>query len=806
MGAVCVANKKNNLPIKEELTTIKCKVIYQNKQVQNYFFKSTCVIKEMKAEIARKLKKDKKSIMLEIQGKSIKYELLQLGYIVKEKLDEVEITVQDLNPQKNAQTDVNIQTIGNVPDLKQFNSNLSKSQDMEGGSVMLDENSIYFLSKPCEIHNSERLTMICQVCGVSICQLCVDQCHKDHQLIKKIQIVEFNHHLRETYSHLQDRLSEMNLKCSYVEYIKNFRMDMKKYTDEFMKAAELLKKKETEIVESFKNKIDNCMPSVLCYRDNLESINKEYDQALNFIVSDDRAFMRYYQEYLILSSQASKNANNVSTLQIRLKNFESVSEEYKTKAEKMIQFTTEQIEYLNGINFNQNDSEYEMNYNDIVRKAHSDNNTENASVINTPIVIDKNKSSMNVGDNLSILQKMANAQSKSSFNLKLIMSTPNKNLSEMIRKKKFHKSSNANADDSPFEAKSADLNKFSTSVIEVVPKNIYTIEIGSNSIFVFDTEGSEVRKEIVEMPLGVTKFESFHASLNYNCKLYVSGNGFNSSKNFMILEVGEGKNEMKKLPDMKSNHSFHGMLGFYGHILVISGFKTNKVELFNSFTQAWISLPNLNKSRTWPCSIFLENLGIFVFGGAIEGGKNKEENVAMLKTMNIEKLDISKVKSLINMFSSNSNDQPNFDQICWEVISINLNENLQTPIYFGFIPLASESAVLVVGGKRSLDSDESESAAYKLKFDTLEFTLDKSSLKVPDEFDGKLFLKYNKNSDNKSDNISNNEVKVEEKAEYYAQFSANVSKRVHIYNCSTEAFSYLESKLQSSSLLNISKS
>lgn len=353
MGAVCVATKKNNLSIKTfEHATIKCKITYESNTMYQYF-KSNMLIKDIKAEIAKKLKKDKKLIDLEIKSKVIQYDQMELSYLLKDRLEEVHINVIDKERKiEDVKSENKSEKVVIDVDKANFNSGLSKAGESKN---VIDENSVYFLSKYCPLHQEDKLTIICQVCGVSICAKCQEQSHKEHQIVKKIDIVEFNNTLSENESILKEQLSWMNLKGDYVDYIKHFRLDLKKFTDEFVKIMEILKRKESEIIESFKQKIDNYLPSVLCYRDNLSRVNREYEYGLNNLISDDKAFMRYYQEYLILSSQIENNKANVSNLQIKLKQFTLISNEYKKCTEELTQFAQGQILRIEEFQHQEND-------------------------------------------------------------------------------------------------------------------------------------------------------------------------------------------------------------------------------------------------------------------------------------------------------------------------------------------------------------------------------------------------------------------------------------------------------------------
>ena len=778
MGAVCVANKKNNLTIKDDVVSIKCKITFE-KTSFNCFLRSNSTFKEIKAELAKKIKKDRKILQLEVKGKLITYEQLQLCFVIKDKYEEINIKIieQSINDieRKNS-------------NISKFNSGVSNSNPKQQQEVTsLDENSIFFLSKTCEIHNTERLTIICQLCGVSICEKCKDQYHKEHQVIKKIEIVEFNKSLQNSEIRLKDQLEKMRLKGDYLDYLKNFRLELMRFTDDFVKIIDYMKRKESEIVENFKNKIDVHLPSVLCYRDNIFRINKDYENNLNSIISDDNAFMRYYQEYLILNAQFNKNSNDLSELQINLKHFGYISDEYKKRAELLANYAKEQLTMIE--EYNPEMEDFSLNYHKQNIQLDSISQISNNKNISVKINPAEAKSEQNhyYSNSISskqgsvLLNNLANFQSqnKNSINLKTLMQTPNKNLSELIKIKKKKQKFN-----------SLELNEdIQIAKREIISPTtqVFSKEIGTNFLYIYDIESDQISRErVILKDVGINKFESYHSSLNYNNKFYISGNGLNSKKNFFFVEkIVKDNNQnidkealftnyqVKKLPDMINNHSFHGMLGWNLNIFLISGFNTNKVDMFHHDTQSWIKFPDINKCRTWASSLYVEEQGLFVFGGFLE---DKNEIV-------IEKLDNKNINKLI----SGGNVE-----FSWELLTINCDKSLYSmPAYSGFIFNESTMSILILGGRLSTDSEENEQKVYNLNLNDLIMKQEDFLLSVPDEFDGRLFVEFKANV--------NDEEKV-----LYGQFSAGFSRRMHIYDKFENKMSIKECKdLTESSISNI---
>ena len=95
----------------------------------------------------------------------------------------------------------------------------------------------------------------------------------------------------------------------------------------------------------------------------------------------------------------------------------------------------------------------------------------------------------------------------------------------------------------------------------------------------------------------IKKFESFISSINYKNRFYISG-GYSTSKQFFEYDINN--NKFIKLPEMKSNHYYHTMLGYENYIYSISGFKSKKIEKYSIKDKIWISLPDLAFERTYP--------------------------------------------------------------------------------------------------------------------------------------------------------------------------------------------------------------
>ena len=235
----------------------------------------------------------------------------------------------------------------------------------------------------------------------------------------------------------------------------------------------------------------------------------------------------------------------------------------------------------------------------------------------------------------------------------------------------------------------------------------YNIEIGSNNLIYYSIKEKKIKKLNIDLSETIIKrFESYHSTLNYKGKFYISG-GYSSSK--MFYRYNSKLNIFDKLKDMPSGHSYHCLIGVKNDIFSISGFKSKKIEKYNLINNTWINLPDLENSRSWPCCISVDDTFLLLFGGLCE----KSE----LTNKIIEKLNIKEMKG-------------------WEKIEINFNEPI--PFYFGVVNINNE-LVYLFGGK--LNAKE-EDVNYCYKFNCQNGVLERENnilLPEKDEFDGRNF-------------------------------------------------------------------
>lgn len=850
----CCGSINTNKVIRDENVAVKCKVVPISGQPIFLYFKSNLTFKEIKTEIAKKIKKDKRSFYIEVKGTQTKYENMQLSYFVTNKFEEIEMKVLDNNTantsnskahadsnynsknltkenkEKDLEKDIKEKDLLNKFNSKNSNNSISNNQ-LSGIDNVLDEQAVILMSKTCDIHGSHnvgteendkqknfedtKLTMICQTCGQGICALCANELHKDHTIIKKIDIIEFNKTLTEYQETLTDQIQTMKLDIDHTEIIKNYKMETKKFSEMYNKMIEEINKKESELIEAFKLRVDSNLPFIINYRDNLLRLNIEYDRNLNNIISDDKVFMQYYLDYLILSNQVVKSAENINSMKNNLTKFNWILEDYQKRTSlildvvkenytKINKYLTEEFDrnlsQMTAI-VNQNESQADATRSPKTNKKGKGGSLSPSQVkaltpVNSTIINPKNRISLknlidfqskNISNNSQIINNANNTVGDSvsqnfvtnkRINLKSLMETPNKIISNLIKKQKkkkilidpnFNNEGHVNLDI---------INEFDIVGQEINPTCIYTIEENSENVFIFKCQESIVIRQPCKLSgSGISKFQSHHSILNYRCHFYLSG-GLGSSRSLMGLDT-EDDYTMKPLPNMLSNHSFHCMLGVLNSIWIISGTNTTKVEKYSMDNKEWTALPSLNTSRTWPSSVYVEKLGVFVFGGYVDTSKMNEENntneTSESYTLKIEKLDIKIIMQYYN------NDSPIEQETTssWEVINLSFDKDY-VPIYSGFIYLPNENIeiqshgnILILGGKTNIEDYESEEKVLNISLDTFLVKEEAFTLDVADEFDGRLFIKYNikvKNED---------EEEIDKTC--YAQFSSCVSKRVHIF-------------------------
>ena len=948
--------------INSQYSTIKCNIQY-NETIYSVYYKSNTILNTVKQDICKRIKKDKNKIVLEIKDKQIVYENIELHYFIKNVLEEIIIKVKDIIVLNNNNTEdnnnlilkkgidsekikINLDTekvnhnmsINNNNILSKYNSNSSKSENIKSNNINnnssfnlnnnnnnnnnqfisninnIDNNTINIISKYCPIHN-DKSTIICQTCAIGICSKCKEDLHKEHSIISKSDIIEYSKVLFRKEQELLRKLKLIDVfDTDFSIYFKTFKIKLNKYTDELFKIAEIVKTKQSEIINNFKNNIDSNLPSLLCYKENINKLNKDFANNVNNYISDDKKLIKYYQDYLIFNTQSDEIIKNIDLLRLNIKDNTLLSNEFQSKINELCQYGYEQIQkleefqlyiinnnnnYDNYINNDLDDIENHVNkqvkcgtttvlaqpnnidyfnsnklssvntnqdHNNILIENFVTNNNNinrkiNAHQINSIINNYNNSSKQNNNNNCDVMSisnfnntlktNAANTNNNNNsikksiinnnnnvINLKTLMETPNKNLSDILKKpkvKSFNTEINTNSNTNNIMSEIIDKNLSNTNkdlkIKDIVSSNyIYSIESGSNNLFVYNCDTNTISKTIVDLKeTSISKFHSFHSYLNYNNNFYVCGNGFNSKRLFIMLDnsklVSNDINNkqlsinysMKQLPDMINNHSFHSMLGINNYILVISGHKTKKVDMFlvddNNYEQdktdsfKWINMPDLNYSRNYASSLFKNDTGIYVFGGSLNNydedvNKNENDNNNIININNanniiIEKLNIKDLNNLVN-FHFNDSKTLNIDSIKlinWETICINNTFSINP--YSGFLYSYNNddnsNKILIFGGKSKVDEDNSESLVFSLDLDNL--TLNKYDIEIdyPDDFDGKCFVYYcSKNNDN-SINDSNNEINEKEnnlqtnKNIKYGLFCASNS-RFHYYCLKTNNF------------------
>lgn len=802
----CNATKKN-LAIKNEIVSVKCIIELLNGTTYSQYFKSFVTFREIKHEICKKIKVKKNSILLEIKGKLTKFEDISLSYIIVDKFDEIHIKVvenKEIDEKENIkdkEKSVKDEILGkekneNFNSNNGFNSSVKFNSGLENNYV-LDDQAICILSKNCEIHEVKskedstiqkeniKMTLICQTCGQGICDLCSREYHKDHIIIKKISIVEFNSYISENKLTLDEQLKVMNITHDRAEVLKTFNNSFKSNTNTINKLMSDIIEKETTILTTFRNKIDMYLPYLLSYKQNLDNLSEEYKNNVNNLISNDKAFMKYYLDYILINNQITKSADSIESLKQYINFFNNIYEDYQKRTKSILDVICENYEAI---------MDYKLDF-DLIENYQSNNNKYFSNDKEESKIEVSNKKNQEMNDDINLTRKpvsrfslknvldlrsknlsFKNAKDESfndsiKINLKYLNNAPNKTISSMMKRINRNKSDNKSR-----QNKKNNLNIIDEKVIDkdISVQSITTMEVDTKNIFIFNINDMSITKQECNFTNSrISKFESFLSSLNYNDCFYISGSNFGikNSGYFYYLDTKNGYS-LSELPQMLSEHSFHSMCGLYNTVWVLSGSNSKSVEKYDITNKCWAKMPNLNYSKLLASSCFIDNLGLFVFGGQDNSDEDyNDETIQNSSLLKIEKLDIKHIKNLI--YDSKSSD---IEFIKWEILSIKTN-NLDFPIYSGFSICSNSSdqegansnSVMIYGGKINNENYESEIKIINLNLDNMELKQEEISLKVPDEFDGKMLLKMKKT-----------DVNEESQEIYYAQFSSIYQKRVHI--------------------------
>lgn len=639
-------------------------------------------------------------------------------------------------------------------------------------------------------------------------------------------LINISRYIGDKFSEMGIKQMQKENPVDYQDFYRDLRFELSKQCEILLKLVEEIKKKEIQLMNNFKSDLDPILPSILDYRDKVNDLILQItENKKEKILRNDSEFIDFYLKYLQVNNISEKTKQSLLNIKSSVDKYKEIIFDFKyrndvitrainenfdkirsydiscgnpfssptvntalTKNEKvnlnnsynLLNFNTNQkyenLNYFNSVNkkennfnsisnfnthnfhergristpFNYNNNlTYSKNY-EAHNKQHNDNNTNpnnsfqqnnnfhNSSKLNLINLLGssgKNKNNLIKNLNRASISRSPNHLDQSiknqSNNNKDIKD--NKNLNIIKNLNKSRKSLNMDIEDeSPINLLNEQIEDSLT-----IQNKIFATQISTKNVVVFDnTTNSITKQEIDFSDSSTTKFESNQSTINYNNKFFISGgSGFYSAKIF--LELDQGNLKLRRLNDMLFKHPYHSLLGAKNCVYAISGFNSRKCEKFDLKTYSWSELPDLNDARSFPNCIFLENKYIYVFGGLID--------------------NLSKSNLIVERFNLILNNS-------WEKFEINslLGDSIDNiPFYSGLIRTFSDK-LLLLGGKYDKESFPVKSILnYNLKENSLE-EYSEAKLPSPDEFQGKLFLKFDSNK--------------------FAQFSAINPNKLYIYD------------------------
>jgi len=763
-------------------------VEFENTKIKNNF-SSNSSIKEIKQSLKKQMlankNRDNVLIQIYINGKEIKDENIIIGSIVEGEKGNLLMVCLTLTDEI-------------VNDEKKIYENLIKN-----------------FSINCLIHNSNKALNICLICNSSICDLCV-QDHPNHKIISKNEIIKYEENLKNFASFIGENFNDMGIKQIqkenpadyYQDLYKELRFELSKQCENLLKLVEEIKKKEIQLMNNFKLDLNPVLPSIFDYSDKVNDLILSVTENKKVkILRNDSEFIDFYLKYLRVKNMSEKSKQNLLNIKCTVNKYKEIIFDFKYRVELINKTIKENIDKIRlydiscgnpsvstnlnaGLSKNEkavmNNSYNLNNYNSNNKVNKIENNfISNRGRITTPVncnnefnhrnnrepIFKQQNDKMNGRNSFQQTNNFRNSSSK--LNLINLLGSSEKNKIVLI--KSFSKASASkcqnhldqslnnqlyNTKDNIKDNKNiyiiSNLNKSGKSqkiAVEDIPpinllneqkedafiiqNKIFATQIFSKSISIFDNSTNSITKQEIDFSeSSITKFESNQSTINYNNKFYISGgSGFYSAK--LFFELDQENFKLKKLNDMLFKHPYHSLLGANYAIFAISGFNSKKCEKFDLKNYSWTELPELNDARSFPNCIFLENKFIYVIGGLIDHLSRSY--------LSVERLNI-----LVNS--------------AWEKLEINsiAGENIQNiPFYCGLIRTASNK-LLLLGGKYDKESFPVCSILnYNLKENILQ-EYSQAKLPSPDEFQGKLFLKFDSNK--------------------FAQFSALNSNKLFIYD------------------------
>lgn len=594
------------------------------------------------------------------------------------------------------------------------------SDSMAKDDKKIEEQIINKLASTCQFHNGEKALNVCITCGRAFCDQCAND-HKGHKTINRSDLMKFSEELKESKENIQKSFESLDLVDSYsdTDICKNYREDLNIKCDNVIEIAENIKKKSKTIYNDFKTDFDSIFPYLIEYKEKVEGLYE--DSKKETTIRLEKNFVDFYCKYASVKNYSKKINDYLFTLKKKIENFKDILNDFNNRVEKITDGMNQEFALIKDYKFGEEPTFF-LNQ-DISNLKLSGNPLNNSTSAIDALKF--NSGNTNFDKKAVSEVRSSHFSSNANFgkmNLVTLLSPPKdkkafiKMMEHKYKERKNTVASSNNNIQTIRNPKPGENNEISERIEESADDQyinlFYNIEIKTSNLICFNTEDKKITK--VEINLGKTsikKFEPFHSTLDYQGRFYISG-GYTTGK--MFCKYNKTLNEFIKLPDMPTKHSYHCLLGVGDSIFAISGYKTKKVERYFIDKGTWVSMPELENSRSWPSCISYNDKFIFLFGGLWETSEIPD------RTKTVEKL--------------NFNEQ----NAKWETIEIKSTLDA-FPFYFGVLK-ANNEKLLLLGGKYDAKEDNIDTV-LGYNFESNEVSEEKD-FKLPhkDEFDGKLFM------------------------------------------------------------------
>jgi hypothetical protein len=603
----------------------------------------------------------------------------------------------------------------------------------------LNKKLIDGLSKFCDIHKGEKALTICLTCKHSICSIC-DKDHAHHKVVSKSELMNHEYELNEMNNTLNLKLKELGIEETNGSLSQGFKpQELNKYCEDLISKVDMIKKRVTKIMNSYKMSFDSVFPMVLDFKDKINDLMLQLTHGnKESLLKNDKDFIDFYLKYEKMNFLNHKTNENIESIQKKLDKYRFIANEFKSRTESIIDFIDENYNKMKEYQLTHEGKDYvlterAMNYD----YEFINNNTISPEKTFSP---PKSPSPGRKGRNISMMSGKINL-----FNLH---NSPGKN-------ERYELLKNFDATKAAVNERKATSKFINQNVTKIEPLSldsndngksetqtkIINIQISTKNIYIYDITDKKISVKELALPQPYKKFEAYHSILNYNNQFFISGS-FSASK--IIFEYDSENNVFNKLPDLPTGHSYHTLVGAKGYVFAISGFKTKKVEKFNLESKIWSNLPDVNYNRSWPSCLNNADKDLYICGG--------------LNDPNTQGINIIERLNLGNPTS-------------WEVIELNTTCDT-IPFNFGIINISDDNIIFV--GGNFIKNEESIDKCFILNLN--DKTLNPADFKIPhnDNFDGKTFIQLD--------------------SETFGQFSTESYEKFYIYNKETKVFDIIEYK------------